>query len=260
VAAEAAEAEAPTETAPVPETTVTEPPAETSAEPTPAESKKEKRKSFTGFGTLFNKNKVAKEPSPEPTTAEESKEDVPEVPVATETAIAETVIEPLEPTETPAVTETPKADKTKRASIFGTLRGRKDKSPALTNGEPTEPTTTEDPAPVTPEAVVPPSEETPATTSETKPETPKKEGLGRRLTSQFKAFGRAKSPDKSKTAKVSDEAPKIDTDFESTPETAAAPEPSAPVEPLNTTEAPPAPVDSVPSDQPASAPVVSTQA
>jgi hypothetical protein len=254
------------ETAPViPETVVTEPPEETAAgtpflhhadiDTTPEASKKEKRKSFTGFGTLF-KNKSVKEPSPEPTT-----EEISEVP--TEAVVESAVIAPLEPvnpTEDPAAApaETPKNDKTsKRTSIFGNLLAKKDKSPALTNGEATEPTTTtEDPVPTTTEPTIPPTEEI---DPEVSPVTPKK-GLGRRLTSQFKSLGRAKSPDKSKAAKVSDEAPKIDTTIESTPESApAAVADPTPAEPLSTTEAPPAPVDSTP-EQPAQPAVVSTLA
>jgi hypothetical protein len=260
------ETQAVTDTAPViPETVVTEPPTDTVAgisflhhadiDSTPAESKKEKRKSFTGFGTLF-KNKSVKEPSPEPTTEETSE-------APTEAVVESTVIAPLEPvnpTEDPAAApaETPKTSK--RTSIFGSLLTKKDKSPPLTNGESTEPaTTTEDPVPSTSEPIVPPTEETPVADPEVSPVTPKKEGLGRRLTSQFKSLGRAKSPDKGKTAKVSDEAPKIDTAIESTPEATPAVADPTPAEPLSTTEAPPAPVDST-LEQPTQPAVVSTLA
>jgi len=175
-------------------------------------------------------------------------------------------LEPVAATEEPIATpETPKADKSsKRGSIFGVFipkKEPKDKTPALTNGDDTEPTApaTEDPVPKTSEPVDPPTDD-PAV-SETTPATPKKDSLSRRLTSQFRSLGRAKSPDKGKTAKVSDEAPKIDTAIESTPEAAPVADTPAPVEPLSTTEAPLAPVDSTPpTEQPQSAPVVSTQA
>jgi hypothetical protein len=125
----------------------------------------------------------------------------------------------------------------------------------IANGE--QPETTEA---TTSETVVPTEEIPTATTSETKTDTPKKDGLGRRLTSQFKAFGRSKSPDKGKATKVSDEAPKIDTAIESTPETTTATETAAKTEeePLSTTEAPLAPIEI--QEEQKTAPVVSTPA
>lgn len=224
---------------------------------------------MSGFAGLWKGKNVAKEPSPEPTASKEVADDAP---VITE-APASVPVEPSTETEEPQTTATPEI-KNKRASIFsGLLPKSKDKSTstALTNGDAeAAPATT---APETSDPVST-SEPTPAPTDDTeiKPPTPKKDSLGRRLTSQFKALGRSKSPEKTKATKVSDEAPKIDTAIGTTSEapaanpdaTAAAVEPEekkVEAEPLTTTEAP-----STSEHAPAtttiesSAPAVSTQA
>ena len=223
-------------------------------------SQKEKRKSFSGFAQGLWKKGDKKEASPEPAAKETTEEAV----------VVETATEPAPVVEAPAATEETPATETKtekpnkRASIFAGLlpkKEAKDKAP-LTNGEATE---------STPPAISePPATEAPATDAEAaefKPPTPKKDTLTRRLTSGFKSLGRSKSPDKGKAAKVSDEAPKIDTPIESTPEPtseapAAAPEPETKVEePLATTEVPSGAVDASSSQvEPTPVPFVSTQA
>jgi len=236
-------------------------------EPTPEPSKKEKRKSFTGFASGLWKPKAAtKEPSPEPT------KDATESSAPAEAAAAEAASAPAEATTQPeeASLASPEAkpEKSKRGSFFGGLRSKKETkatSPALTNGETAETSKSTEPAPTTSETPAT-TEETPATTApaETKPETPRKESLGRRLTSQFKSLGRSKSPEKAQAAKVSDEAPKIDTPIESTAEPTTSDVPATeakPEEPLSTTEAPTTAAANAPTTaEPTPAPVVSTQA
>jgi len=225
-------------------------------------SQKEKRKSFSGFAQGLWKKGEKKEASPEP-AAKETTEEAVVVETPAPADPAPVVEAPAATEETPA-TETKTEKPNKRASIFAGLlpkKEAKDKAP-LTNGEATE---------STPPAISePPATEAPATDAEAaefKPPTPKKDTLTRRLTSGFKSLGRSKSPDKGKAAKVSDEAPKIDTPIESTPEPtseapAAAPEPETKVEePLATTEVPSGAVDSSASQaEPTPVPFVSTQA
>lgn len=227
-------------------------------------SQKEKRKSFSGFAQGLWKKGDKKEASPEPASKETTEEAVvveaPAEPAPVVEAPAATEETPA--TETPA-TETKTEKPNKRGSIFANLLPKNMVKTTLTNGEASEST----PAPVIsePDATEPPT--TDAELAEVKPVTPKKDTLTRRLTSGFKSLGRSKSPDKGKAAKVSDEAPKIDTPIESTPEPtseapAAAPEPETKVEePLATTEVPSAAVDSSASQvEPTPVPFVSTQA
>ena len=131
----------------------------------------------------------------------------------------------------------------------------------MTNGDAPVESTPAVSEPATTEPAAPAAEE-----AEYKPPTPKKDSLGRRLTSTFKSLGRSKSPEKGGSAKVSDEAPKIDTPIESTPApteeaSAAQKTETKPEEPLSTTEAPSGGVDSSASQaEPTPVPVVSTQA
>jgi hypothetical protein len=139
----------------------------------------------------------------------------------------------------------------------------KDKSTAaapLTNGDAAP---TEEAVATSSEAVFPSAAEE----AEVKPPTPKKEGLGRRLTSQFKSLGRSKSPEKSKATKVSDEAPKIDTAIETTPQPpttsdapVAEPEVKADEPLVGTTEAPATSAEVPTTTDQLSAPAVTTQA
>lgn len=224
--------------------------------------KKEKRKSFSGFAqNLFKGKADKKEASPEPAAMETTEEGV-----VTETVVDTTTPAAVE--ETSATTEETPAPETKtekpnkRASIFAGLLPKKDKTP-MTNGDAPEST----PAPAVVEPASTETADAPAEDAEYKPPTPKKDTLTRRLTSGFKSLGRSKSPEKGKAAKVSDEAPKIDTPIESTPaateETpAAAPAPETKAEePLSTTEVPSGAVDSSSSQaEPTPVPFVSTQA
>jgi hypothetical protein len=220
----------------------------------PETSKKEKRKSFTGFAGLFKSK--AKESSTEEPAKESATEETPAAEPSTE---APAVIDESA-TEEPAATPAPEVkEKSKRSSIFNILP-KKDKAlPApVTNGETVVPEATEEATP---------TEEAPAAETEDAefkpPATQGQESLVRRLTSQFKSFGRSKSPEKSgKATKVSDEAPKIDTPIESTP--AATSEPAtdatpAVVEPLSTTEAPVVDLPTTTTTEPTPA-VVTTQA
>lgn len=235
-------------------------------------AKKEKRKSFTGFATGLWKGKaVSKEPSPEPTAAKDVAEETPAAPpVETPAAApadtsAETTEETTEETQPPPPTET--KEKSKRGSIFLNLlpkKESKDKSAAaatapITNGE----APTEEAVATSSDAVFPSATEE----AEVKPPTPKKDSLGRRLTSQFKSLGRSKSPEKGKATKVSDEAPKIDTAIETTPQPAttsdaAVDEPEVKAEePLvGTTEAPATSAEVPATTEQSSAPAVTTQA
>jgi hypothetical protein len=185
--------------------------------------------------------------APKETTAEEAPKETTEEPAPTETTEIQLPAETAEPapvSETPATEETPaepKPEKAKRQSIFaglGLLPKKEAKEKPTTNGDSEEQNV--------PEAV---SEE---------PEVPaKKDSLSRRLTSGFKSLGRAKSPEKGKSTKVSDEAPKIDTPIESTEAAPVESEIKA-EEPLATTEAPATTVEAP--TEPTTAPVVTTQA
>ena len=179
------------------------------------------------------------------------------------TAPAETPAEATEEAQPAPPAET--KEKSKRGSIFMNLlpkKESKDKSTAtapLTNGE----APTEEAAATSSEAVFPSATEE----AEVKPPTPKKDSLGRRLTSQFKSLGRSKSPEKGKATKVSDEAPKIDTAIETTPQPpttsdAAVAEPEVkPEEPLvGTTEAPATSAEVPTTTEQSSAPAVTTLA
>ena len=277
-----AEATVPAETAAAETPVVVEPaPAVESSEPAPAPgiislnfvfdalemSPKEKRKSFSGFATGLWKTKgEKKEASPEPAAKETTQEATTTETAAETTTPAPAVEAPptTEETPAPATTETKTEKPNKRGSIFGGLLSKKeakDKAP-MTNGDASEST----PAPTTSEPAV--TESAPAAASEEaefKPPTPKKDTLTRRLTSGFKSLGRSKSPEKGKAAKVSDEAPKIDTPIESTPPTEEKPAPAEPETkteaPLSTTEVPSGAVDSSASQvEPTPVPVVPTQA
>jgi hypothetical protein len=200
-----------------------------------------------GFKTpaIFKKTSPSKETSPEPAATSTEDKETPAEPA------------PVESTEPPVTEEgtTPPTEK-KRAGIFSGLLTKKDK-PAVavvTNGESSEPVATE---PVVPEPVTEETSAAPAESSTPKTKNTLSGSLSRRLSSQIKSFGRSKSPEKSKSAKVADEAPKIDTPIESTPE--VAPGETVPVEePLSTTEAP-ATTAELPSET-IVAPAVSTQA
>jgi hypothetical protein len=197
-----------------------------------------------------------KDKTPEPVPVEDKAVEEPTTVEGTAVDTTTPVIaaESSEPTEETTAETPAKPEKSKRQSIFAGLIPKKDTKEkavsALPNGESTEPT---DPA-TEPETEEP--------TTETK-EVPKKEGLGRRLTTSLKSsFAlRAKSPDKGKTSKVADEAPKIDTAIESTPEATTSTEtPEVKVEePLETTEAP-LPTTSAATTEENTAPVVSTLA
>ena len=191
--------------------------------------------------------------------------ETPAVP-STETPAAapeETPAETTEEAQPAPPTET--KEKNKRGSIFLNLLPKKESkekstpTAPLTNGE----AATEEAITTSTDAVFP----SVAEEAEVKPPTPKKDSLGRRLTSQFKSLGRSKSPEKGKATKVSDEAPKIDTAIETTPQPPTTSDPAV-VEPevkveeplLGTTEAPAPSAEALTTTEQPSVPAVTTQA